>query len=115
LRAIAWHEERAAQVGVEDQVPVFRGDVERRLAHVAACVVHQNIDLPVGRLGGVRHLPYAGDIPHIELERHGPPAEALHSLAKSRNDASVRLVITRSAPARASACRNTGPDRGWRR
>ena len=41
-------EEAAAQVGVEHQVPIVPGDVERGLAHVAAGVVDQDVDLPEG-------------------------------------------------------------------
>ena len=44
-------EEAAAQVGVEDQVPVVPGDVEGGLAHVAAGVVDEDVDLAEGGFG----------------------------------------------------------------
>src|SRR5439155_15690670 len=64
-------EERAAQVRVEHEVPVGPRDIGRLLAHVAAGVVDEDVDLAERLVRGVRHLPDAGFIVHIQRQRNG--------------------------------------------
>ena len=45
------NEEAAAQIRIEHKVPVVPGDFERRLADIAACVVHEDVNLPEGCFG----------------------------------------------------------------
>ena len=68
-------EEGAAQIGVEHQVPVVPGDVERGLAHVAAGVVDQDVNLAERRSGCFRHVADAGLVADIERERERAAAE----------------------------------------
>ena len=70
-------EKCSPQVGIENQIPVIPGDIERWFTHVAAGVVHQNINLSEGLLRRCRHLLNALPTAHIEFERDRPTAERL--------------------------------------
>ena len=71
------HEEGAAQVGVQDQVPIVPGDFQRRFAHVAAGIVDQHIDLAVVRDGGLDHGLDAVEAAHVQRQRQCPAAQRL--------------------------------------
>ena len=62
-------EERPAQVGVEDEVPVVPGHVGGALAHVAAGVVHEDVDAAERVVRDVGHRADAGLIANVQLER----------------------------------------------
>ena len=69
------NEKAAAQIGVEDEVPVVPCNVERGLADVAAGVVDENMNLAEGGFGFCRHLLDALLVADVELERNGAAAE----------------------------------------
>ena len=68
-------EEAAAQIGVENDVPVVPGDVERGLANVAAGIVDEDVNLAEGGFGLGRHALDALLVAHIKLERDSAAAE----------------------------------------
>src|SRR5258707_12803366 len=49
------HKKTAAQIGVENYIPIFPGDFERRFADVEAGVVYKNIEMGNGGLSGADH------------------------------------------------------------
>ena len=104
-RAIGLGDEKAAaQIGVENQVPIVPGDIERGLADVAAGVVDQDVNLAEGGLGFCSHALDAVLVAHIEFERKCAPAKGLDLRFEAASMSSLaRLVRTRSAPALASA------------
>ena len=61
--------EAAAQIGIEDQVPIVPGHIERRLAHIAAGIVDQDVDLAAGCLGIRCHALDARLFADIQAER----------------------------------------------
>ena len=71
------NEKAAAQVGVQDQVPVFPGDLQSRLAYIATCVVHQDLQLAEGLLGIGDHPFDALMIANIQFQRNHPASERL--------------------------------------
>jgi hypothetical protein len=80
------HEERAAQVRVQDEVPVVPGDVGGALADVAAGVVHEHVDPAVRIVRGVRHQPDALGVADVQRERDGAAA-AVCDLLRERTEA----------------------------
>ena len=84
-RATAWAtKKRAAQVGVENGIPVVPGHIERRLANVAAGVVDQDIDLAEVRLDGRHRSLNAGMIAHVQIDRKCLSAERLNFRGERR-------------------------------
>ena len=63
-------EKGAAQVRVENQVPVVPRDVDRFLPHVAAGVVDEDVDALERAHRGVYHLANARLVPDVELQWH---------------------------------------------
>jgi hypothetical protein len=68
-------EEAAAQVGVEDEVPVVPGDLECGFADVASGVVDEDVDLADGFVGRGGHGLNAFLIAYVEGEGDGAAAE----------------------------------------
>src|SRR5688572_13667909 len=100
-------EERAAQVGIQNQVPVLPRDVGRRLARIAAGVVHQDVDARV-RLRRLRcHRADALLALHVELERHDTAAE--------RFDLTLKRPQRRGRPAGDDEVRARGRQRARER
>ncbi len=56
------------KIRVEHQVPVVPGDIQRRLADIAAGVVHQDVDLRKCRVDLLGHAGDAGVIAHVECD-----------------------------------------------
>ncbi len=77
LRHRLCDEEGAAQVGVDHKVPIVPGHVDGGLAHVAAGVVDEDVDLAVVGMRGFDHGPNAAVIADVERERQCPPPERL--------------------------------------
>ena len=75
-------EERAAKVRVEDQIPIIPGHVDRLLPHVAAGVVHENVEARVRFRRVADHAADARLIAHVELERHGPASHGFDFFLK---------------------------------
>src|SRR6266702_6127939 len=61
----------AAQISVEDFVPVIPGDIDRGLADVAACVIDKNVEMPKRIFRGCNHSFNARLIAHVEFKRDG--------------------------------------------
>ena len=68
-------EEAAAQIGVEDQIPVVPCDVERGLADIASRVVDEDVNLLERSFGFSGHALDAGMVAHIEFQRQRATAE----------------------------------------
>ncbi len=70
-------EKTAAQVGIENQIPIFPGDFERGFANVAACIVDEDVDVAEVLFCVSSHLLDAVVIADIEFERECFAAEGL--------------------------------------
>ncbi len=70
-------EEAAAQVGVEDEVPVVPGDVESGLADVAAGIVDEDVNRAEGGFGFFGEALDAGGVADVEFQRDGAAAEGV--------------------------------------
>src|SRR5579862_2514049 len=70
-------EKAATQVGVENQVPVIPGHVERRLAHVASGVIYEDVDVAKFFLSRGGHFLNAVVVAYIQCEGKRSAAESL--------------------------------------
>ena len=70
-------EKTAAQVCIENQIPIFPSDFERGFANVAAGVVDEDVDVAEVFFGGGDHLFDAVVIADVEFEREGFAAEGM--------------------------------------
>ena len=62
------------------EVPVVPRDVDRRLSHVAAGVVHEDVDAPERLRRVAHHAADAALVAHVELQRNRAASEALDFL-----------------------------------
>ena len=92
-------EERAAEVRVDDCVPVVPGDVDGRLADVAAGVVDEDVDLAELANASATARWMLAVVADVELDAGDPAAERPDLVGQRLERRGVRLVMTRSAPA----------------
>src|SRR4029079_13734953 len=71
------------EVGVEDRVPIIPRYVDRRLADVAAGVVHENVNLTKLAQRVADRALDARMVPDIELDTRDPSAHAAHLFRKA--------------------------------
>src|SRR5580698_10706827 len=72
------HKKTAAQVRIEHKIPVIPRYIESRLAHIAACIVHEYMNLPECGFGLGSHVLDAPLIAHVELERDDTTAQRFY-------------------------------------
>src|SRR5580700_8402339 len=68
----------AAQIGLQNQIPVFPRHVERRFAHIAAGVVHQNIQMAESSFRRSNHFLDARMSADVQLRAKSPAADRLY-------------------------------------
>ena len=82
--------EGAAQVGVEDQVPIVPGDLYGRFADIASRVVNQYVDPAIMSEGLVRHTLDTIEVAHIQFQGQCFPTERFDLILKCQESVFLR-------------------------
>src|SRR5581483_9528971 len=69
------NEERAAEIGLEHEIPIIPRDLERRLADIAPGIVDEDVDPSIVRGGSIRHPANALLVANVQRERKDAAAE----------------------------------------
>src|SRR2546426_11086124 len=75
-------EETPAEIRVKNQIPVFPGNVERRLSNIATGIVDEDVQVAKFLFGSRGHSFDAVVVADIKFQRKGAAAKPLHLLRK---------------------------------
>jgi len=99
---VARERHAGSEIQLEDAIPIFIFDLIDRLRHVAAGVVHQDVDLAEGVRRAIREAFHVFAFRHVGDKRGDAAVEPLADFCSAvRSSSSWRLEMTTDPPASA--------------